>query len=487
MSTLLRDRARSAFPLPRLLGGTSARVTVGATSVDLILVYVLATQVAAILPSNTPLGGGTLAGTFNNQTSATLAIRVGRGSFGIFTLNQAGSGPGILTDPDFVVNTLFRPAAPGSVWILWGTGLGPVSGDEAAGPLPGDLADIDVIVLVGGRRARILYRGRSGCCAGIDQIVIEIPPDVAGCYVPLVVVINGVPSNFTTMTIAPEGASCTEPGGLTAGEMTAAQGSDSFRVGAVALSRTEQRLGALNLPIRTDTASAGFGRFDAARLIAARNITGVSHVGGCAVFRFRGLEAADNDPVRPDPLDAGAALNLTGPRGARQVPRRTPGIYQALVGGGAPSIPGLPAGIPEYLAAGSYTVNNGAGAGVGPFTATLAFPAPLIWANQNVIAAVTRAQGVTITWSGGGAGEFVQITGSSVAAAARAGAGFVCRERVSAGTFAVPAEVLGSLPAGPDGLLSVGTISDPVRFTATGLDLGLFYYTVLLTRTVVYQ
>src|SRR5262249_30617086 len=38
-------------------------------------------------------------------------------------------------------------------------------------------------VLVGGIAAKVVYTGRSGCCAGIDQIIVEVPRGVEGCNV----------------------------------------------------------------------------------------------------------------------------------------------------------------------------------------------------------------------------------------------------------------------------------------------------------------
>ena len=51
----------SSFPLPTSQGlaGTSIKVTVSGTTVDAIMLYTLASQVAAVLPSNTPIGTGT--------------------------------------------------------------------------------------------------------------------------------------------------------------------------------------------------------------------------------------------------------------------------------------------------------------------------------------------------------------------------------------------------------------------------------------------
>ncbi len=198
----------SAFPIPPDLGGTSIKVTVGATTVDCPMLYTLDRQVAAILPSNTPVGNGTARVTFNNQTSADAPIRVVQRSLGIFTRNAAGSGPAIIqnftTETDQLpVNSILDAATPGQVEILWG-GIGPVAGNEAGGPLPGDMPSLPVEIFVRGQPAAVTYRGRSGCCAGIDQIVFTVPEGVQGCYVSVAVLIGGVMSNSPTMAIAPQ-------------------------------------------------------------------------------------------------------------------------------------------------------------------------------------------------------------------------------------------------------------------------------------------
>ena len=64
------DLQQSAgFPLQKTLGGTSIRVTVGATVVDALMLYAWATQVAAILPSSTPEGVGLMEVTYNGHAS----------------------------------------------------------------------------------------------------------------------------------------------------------------------------------------------------------------------------------------------------------------------------------------------------------------------------------------------------------------------------------------------------------------------------------
>src|SRR5258708_39584436 len=58
---------QATFPLPTTdgLGGVTVQASVGGAAVDCIMVYVAPNEVGAIMPSNTPLGTGTV--TVNNN------------------------------------------------------------------------------------------------------------------------------------------------------------------------------------------------------------------------------------------------------------------------------------------------------------------------------------------------------------------------------------------------------------------------------------
>ena len=73
-----------AFPLPSSLAETSISATVGGATVHCIMLYTSATQVAAVLPSNTPVGKGTMVASYNGVDSAPLNITVSAHDFGIF-------------------------------------------------------------------------------------------------------------------------------------------------------------------------------------------------------------------------------------------------------------------------------------------------------------------------------------------------------------------------------------------------------------------
>ena len=80
------DIQQASFPLPTTdgLAGVTIQATVEGVTVDAIMVYVAPNEVAAILPSSTPIGTGTIRVTSNNGI-ATAPLKVVAAAFGIFT------------------------------------------------------------------------------------------------------------------------------------------------------------------------------------------------------------------------------------------------------------------------------------------------------------------------------------------------------------------------------------------------------------------
>src|SRR5262249_33297468 len=148
----------------------------GSTNCAALMIFTSPSQISGIPPSDCPTGNADLTVTAGGQTIAAVPVTIVRSSLGIFAQISAGSGPGIvhqfISQTDQPLTAVVRPARPGQTMILWATGLGAASGNEAQGPLPGDMKDaLGVEVWVGLKKARVTYAGRSGCCAAIDQIV----------------------------------------------------------------------------------------------------------------------------------------------------------------------------------------------------------------------------------------------------------------------------------------------------------------------------
>lgn len=502
----------SAFPLPTALGGTSAKITVGGQARDLIMVYSLAAQVGAIIPSNTPVGAGQLTVSYNGQTSAPINVQIVASQLGIFTINQAGSGPAVVqnvnSEADRPVNTILNAAKPNQAMILWGTGLGAIQGSDAGAPPVGDLNQ-PIEVLVAGRRANILYKGRSGCCAGIDQIVFTVPDGVQGCYVPLVVKNGNNVSNYTSIAISPNGGTCSDPFGYTSSELSTAANTGKLNVGSVSLSKVSIKITAAGFTLEntSEVGAASFVSYDGAQLVSSRGNGGTAvTVGTCTLFTFQGDSTSAADPIRPRNLDAGPVVNLSGPKGAKQLTKNaTTGLYGATLATstGTGGIPGLPGGIPlpggggasaTYLDPGAYTSDNGGGgADVGGFRANLTIPGNFTWSNEAAITSVTRTNDLNITWSGADTNGYVFVSGTSTDTNQKVGASFFCLERGNVGRITVSSAILLGMPASssiqgtPTGQLAVGITNEPSRFTARGIDVGVFSYTSMTAKNLSYQ
>src|SRR4051794_35488597 len=106
------------------LGGTTVTVSPSAgPAVQCFLYYALDGQVSAILPSTTRTGPARLTVTYNGATSESADITVVPSNFGIFTLNQAGSGPGAILNiggANAGINSLSNPASNAQVMTLFG-------------------------------------------------------------------------------------------------------------------------------------------------------------------------------------------------------------------------------------------------------------------------------------------------------------------------------------------------------------------------------
>jgi hypothetical protein len=83
---------------------------------------------------------------------------------------------------------------------------------------------------------------------------------------------------------------------------------------------------------------------------------------------------------------------------------------------------------------------------------------------------ITRANDLTVTWTGGSANAIVEIQlQGATDSSGLTGAQIVCQVPSSVGTFTVPAYVLSALPAGPYGAFIFAPYLAEVPITATGL------------------
>jgi uncharacterized protein (TIGR03437 family) len=111
--------------LPLALNGASISIDANGTTIHPGIYYATSTQIAAVLPANTPLGYLNLTVSAPGGTSFLHEILVAGVALGLASYYGTGGGPAVATDP--VTGALFTPAnsaRPGQTIVLWGSGLG---------------------------------------------------------------------------------------------------------------------------------------------------------------------------------------------------------------------------------------------------------------------------------------------------------------------------------------------------------------------------
>ncbi len=507
---------QATFPLPTTAGlaGVTVQASVGGATVDCILVYVSSTEVGAILPSNTPLGTGTVT-LNNNGVTASKPITVVAAAFGIFTITQGGyvgqaqAFNVSAADGSTAPNSTSQSVQPGADVLINGTGLGAITSDETQSGVT-DVPITTIQVYVGTVPATIVSAGRGLCCDGLDPsfpapegiaawdvIRFTIPAGVTGCFIPVVVQIGNMVSNLATLSIDPSGAACALiPSILPAALTTQLAGKAKVMFGAISLSRgtgmavNVNKGDAINTT-KQDTGDASFiGENIPASMITPQAIFPVNV---CTINMFpdpNGNIVHNGTVVVPTPiasvsLDAGATLTVGGPSGKRTivglpVPGTSGPYYKGVTFGN--TTPG------NFYDPGHYTVTGAGGKDVGAFMGSIDVPStPFVWTNiPSLLTPLDRSKDFTINWTGGIPNTQVTAVGGSGTSA------FLCAADVSAGKLTIPSYVLlnlaptGSSATSPPGQLTVGNRAVSL-FTASGLDLAWVGYGENYTVYLKYQ
>jgi uncharacterized protein (TIGR03437 family) len=488
----------TAFPLTTSIGGTSVSVTVNGTTVSAIMYYSLAGQIAAILPSKTPVGTGTLTVSYNGQTSATAPITVVASNIGMFTLNSSGSGDVVATLP--ADNTVVSPSnapSPGDTVTLWATGLGPVSFDETNPAQQADMTSVPLKVYIGGQPANVLFRGRNACCSAVDTIYVTVPSGLRGCANSVIMQIGNLVSNAASIPIGTSGRNCVplNPNQNLSG--LNGTGGETRAFGGLALVR-QVELFTLGTTIESNIKMDIIGgTFEKVTYTGSTPPQGsdldTNSYGSCTVRVSTAGQPQPPVQTSVQGLDAGQ-ITVAGPgiAGTRTLTKSTAGgllIYGLQLDSTATT-----------LAAGTYTFTGGGGPDVGAFTATYNSPTPLAWTNQSSLGTINRANGATVTWSGGDPTGYVTIAGASTyygaTAANNATVSFTCVARVSDGSFFIPPVVLLSVPPSTartgttiePGTLTVSSFAPTVTtFQASGIDVGGIGSTSVYGGSAIYQ
>jgi uncharacterized protein (TIGR03437 family) len=437
----------SSYPLSTTLANVRVTLIRGNTTTQALPVYVSASQVNAILPSDTPVGVVSVRVEYNGARSNWIPFRVDTNSPGILTTRGTGTGPAVIQNyisaDQQPVNSLTVPAQRGQVVTLWATGLGPVSSDATA-PAVANLP-FPVEVFVGGKPASKAYSGRSPCCSGIDQVVFTVPADAPyGCWVPVYLrVANKAVSNVTTMAIAPEGESCASQE-TSAGQVFA----DSGRMGFVAPIRSDirQSVAGKTIDLRSDFVMARFAE-EKRGDFAFNPLFSIPPPGTCTAYSGAGdwLNTADLTDIRPGvaALEPGAFTVSADNKSAT-----FPLSYSPLsIGFLGSYVPALGQRDGTILGLGAFSLQSAAGKDIGAINTNFNMPAAPVWTNRDQIAVIDRAAGFTVNWSGG-EGQAIAVVGGAADIPTNSSSVFACIAAPGASSITVPAAMVANLPPG---------------------------------------
>ena len=437
--------------LPLNLNGASLSVTVAGVTVRPPIYYTSPGQIAAVLPARTPIGTGTITVTHGGVASAPSPIQVVPAAVGF---NMYNGKLAVATDgATGSLITFTNSATPGQAIVLWATGLGsdPADSDSVFSSSP-NAVNTAMELYVGGVRATILYQGSAGY-PGVNQINISIPNGVpAGCWIPVAAVTGTVVSNVVTIPINPGGGVCLDSQTGLNGTQIAPPGTQTIRTGLVSLVQADN----LNSRGERTVSSNANGAFQ--RYAGIYQPTNSVSSGGCIL----------ND-LTPGPLPAFTGLDagtitVTSPSGNTVTLASQAGLRGAFFAS-------LPAGFLSS-AGGTFMFRGSGGGDVGSFMTMLTLSNPLLtWTNASAAAAIDRTRGLLVTWSGGNAGSFVFITGTSVVPGTTNAAGYTCVAPVEARQFTVPSYILLGLPLGAGGTEIQNYVTAPL--TASGLDIAM--------------
>jgi uncharacterized protein (TIGR03437 family) len=189
-----------SVPLPMELVDTT--VTMNGTAIPLF--YVSSGQVNAQAPFNLSAGSVSVQVTRGTQTTFSQTAQVAALSPGVFTMNSAGTGQGAFLHANFTSVSASSPAKAGETILMYCTGLGPtnppVPTGTAAPTSPPATTTGTATVTIGGQPAIVSFSGLAPTFVGLYQINVQIPTGLVSGSQQVMLQMNGVSANVTTVS-----------------------------------------------------------------------------------------------------------------------------------------------------------------------------------------------------------------------------------------------------------------------------------------------
>lgn len=191
-------------PLPTDVNGTQILLA----GQPLPILYSSANQINAQVPYGLPVN---TSHQIVVRRGATLSVpetfTVAAAQPGIFTINQQGTGQGVVMGPDQIsVADPAKPAVRGQAVVIYCTGLGAVTPDVTLGvPAPSNVLSQTVnpvSVTIGGKSAPVFFSGLTPGFTGLYQVNALVPADApTGDAVNLVISTGGQDSNTVSIAV----------------------------------------------------------------------------------------------------------------------------------------------------------------------------------------------------------------------------------------------------------------------------------------------
>jgi uncharacterized protein (TIGR03437 family) len=485
--SLIRIRGWRLGPAP--LDQVVIRIRQGETRVESSALAVNENEIETRVPQNAPLGDAMLQVVKNGQASLEWPVAIVESSFGAFSRNGLGWGPGEISNADGSPNTEALAAKPGGAVTLAGTGLGSPAPRRASPQ-----------VLVAGRPAtNVRVLGPSAARPGVDTIAFHLPADTPeGCHVPVQVSsAPGLYGNAVTLAVSRGGRACADRTGWTAGFE-----SRTVRLATVALIHADLEIGVTPKDTALYPVDAGLASFSEIEPNAALNpLFLFPPVNTCTTYSGTvGLHSITSplaalQALPGKALDAGPRVTVRGSSGEQSLPGTDPRSSYWHVIGGHPPVPGMK-DLPLFLAPGDYQVSAPGGADVGAFQTSLRIAPPLTWQNREQLGEVDRAHGATVAWQSSAKSAIVMVVAMNVDSRSGALGVCACLASAAAGSFGIPAYALANFPPTPEHprgfplnlMLLLELPEAPVTSAkAQGLDRAIAFAISVSARTVRYK
>jgi uncharacterized protein (TIGR03437 family) len=478
--SLIRIRGWRLGPAP--LDKLIVRLRRGDTSVETAALSASENEITARLPENAPLGAAMLQVIKNGQASLEWPVTIAESSFGAFSRNRQGWGPGEISNATGVPNSEDRPARPDEAVTMTGTGLGSRA-RRPAGPQ----------VLVAGRpAAAVRVLGPTMERPGVDTIAFTLPADTPeGCHVPVEVLsAPGTYSNAVTMAVNRDGKPCLD--------RAAWLPNRTARVATAILVHADLEMALGPTDTHNYIVDAGMASFVETDANAVSPLFLFPPAGTCTTYTgTAGLHSITSPltalaAMQGKPLEAGPSVTVQGPGAPQLLPPTEPrGVYWGVIGG-RPPVPGAK-DLPIFLTPGDYRITAPGGSGVGAFRTSVRVAPPLVWQNREQLTEIDRSQGANVTWQSSGKSRYVLIVAMNDDSRSGALGLCACLANAASRSFQIPAYALANIPpmpAHPRGFpLNLVLLAELPEISVTtaaaaGLDRVLSFAISVSARTV---